>query len=233
MERFAIIGLGRFGRKLATLLTDVGAEVIAIDHSKDLVESVRDEVTMAVCLDSTDEEALRAQGIDQVDVAVVGIGANFEANVLTTVILKHLGVPRVISRATSDTRGQILARVGADDLVNPEQESAERWCSRLLSPAIMKRIELAEGYSLSHLAAPESFCHKTLAELDVRKKYRVNVVAIRRVAQPEPRVEGQAEDQTKPRPFIISVPMADTVIQPGDVLLVIGSDEAMSSLPIK
>ena len=101
MAKYAVIGLGRFGRRLATLLSDAGAEVAAIDHRREVVESIRDEVALAVCLDSTDEQALHAQGVDKVDVAIVGIGKDFENTVLTTVILKQLGVPRVISRATT------------------------------------------------------------------------------------------------------------------------------------
>lgn len=226
MERFAIIGLGRFGRKLATDLAEAGADVIAIDHNRDVVESVRDKVSLAVCMDSTDEDALLAQGVDKVDAAVVGIGANFEANLLTTVILKQLGVPRVISRATTPIRGQILTRVGADGIVNPEEETAERWSGRLLAPAIMERIELAEGYTLAQVAAPAGFYHKTLGDLSIRQKYKVNVVAIRRIPP--------ASGDGKRRPAeIISVPMADTVVQPQDVLLVIGSDDAIQTLPTK
>src|SRR6056297_2976590 len=130
MERYAVIGLGRFGFRLAELLTQAGAEVIAIDRRRDLVDAIRDRVGLAVALDSTDEEALRTQGIDKVDVAVVGIGTDFEANVLSVVTLKQLGLQRVIARATTPIRAKILSRVGADDIVNPENESAERWSNR-------------------------------------------------------------------------------------------------------
>jgi len=226
MERFAVIGLGRFGMRLATLLADAGAEVIAVDRVRELVESVRDRVAIAVCLDGMDEEALRAQGIDKVDVAIVGIGTSFEDAALTTAILKQIGVPRVISRATTTTRAQILTRIGADDIVNPERESAERWCHRLLAPTIMERIALAEGYSLVQVAAPETFFNKTLKELAIRNRYEVNVVAIRRTVQ-----ETDDHGRTTTRQFVISVPMPDSVIQPGDVLLLIGSDKAIAAFP--
>ena len=224
MERFAVIGMGRFGRRLAMMLAQAGAEVVAIDRRRDLIEQVRDHVSLAVALDSTNEDALRAQGIDKVDVAVVGIGTDFEAAALTTVILKQLGVARVISRATSEVRGQVLGRIGADDIVNPEQESAEKWASRLLAPSIIERLELAEGFSLVQVPVPPSFYGKTLEQLAIRRKYRVNVVAIRR------RLE-QADEEGKPRHFVITVPMADSTIQEGDVLVIIGSDEAISSFP--
>ena len=225
MGRFAIIGLGRFGKRLAMLLSDAGADVIAIDRQKELVETVRDRVALAVCLDSTNADALRAQGIDRVDVAVVGIGAAFEENALTTAILKQLGVRRVISRATTSIRGQILMRIGADDIVNPEREAAERWSSRLISPKIMERIELAAGYSLSQVAAPASFHNKTLEDLAIRKKHNVNVVAIRRDVE---QIDADGKKTTSQQ--IISVPMPDSVIAPGDVLLLIGSDQAIEAI---
>ena len=226
MARFAVIGLGRFGQRLAGLLAEAGAEVIGIDRRREIVESVRDRVTLAVCLDSVDEEALHAQGIDKVDVAVVGIGTSFEASVLTTAILKQLGVPRVISRATTNTRAQILARIGADEIVNPEKEAAERWCNRLLAPSIMERIELADGYSLVEVVAPASFHHKTIRQLEIAKKFRVSVVAIRRRLE-----EQQGRSAAAGRDYIISVPLADTEIVPDDVLILVGSDEAIADFP--
>ncbi len=220
MQKFAVIGLGRFGMRLARLLADSGAQVIAIDRKRERIEAVRDRVDRAVVLDSTDEQSLKAQGIDKVDVAVVGIGTDFEANALTTVILKQqLGVPRVISRATTTVRGQILSRIGADDTVNPERESAERWSKHLLAPSIMEQIELAEGYSLVQIAAPSAFAGKTLKDLAISSKYQVNVIAIRRI------IHGQDDK------VVISAPMADTIIEPEDILLVIGGDEAIASLP--
>jgi len=225
MERFAVIGLGRFGSMLARLLARAGADVIAVDSDKDCVEAIRDDVSLAVCLDATDPEAIKSQGIDKVDVAVVGVGESFEDNVLTTVTLKELNVPCVISRATSRVRAEILSRVGADDIANPEKESAQRWKNRLMAPSIMDRIELAEGASLVQLAAPQSFYNKTLAQLDLRKNYRVNVVAIRRTMK---EVE---EDRTTPRQFVISVPAGDTAVQEGDILILIGNDDAIENLP--
>lgn len=227
MERFAVIGLGRFGMRLARLLAEAGAEVIAVDRQIQLVEAARDSAALAVCLDSTEAEALRSQGIDKVDVAVVGIGSAFEAAALTTVILKELGVARVISRATTRVRGQILSRIGADEIVNPEREAAERWRSRLMAPAVIERIELAEGSSLTQIAAPKAFFGKTLEQLDVRKKYNVTVVAVRRTTE-----ESDEDGRKTTRQFIISVPMPDTEIRPGDILLLIGRDEAMEEFPM-
>jgi trk system potassium uptake protein TrkA len=226
MERFAVIGLGRFGMRLAIELADAGAEVIAVDRDREIVEQIRDRVTLAVCLDATDEQALLAQGIDKVDAAIVGIGTNFEESVLTTAILKQIGVPRVISRAGTTIRGQILARVGADDVVNPERESAERWRNRLLAPAVLERSVLAKGYSLVQVEAPSSFHERTLGDLAIGSRYKVLVVAIRRTTD-EPDADGKAG----PRQTLISAPGPDSMIQPGDVLVLIGADAAIEAFP--
>lgn len=224
MEKFAIIGLGRFGARLAKLLAKSGAEVIAIDRDQTLVEAIRDEVARAVCLDTTDEHALKSQAIDAVDTAIVGIGTAFEQAVLTTVLLKQLGVRRVICRATNDIRALILTKSGADDIVNPEQESADRWRNRLIAPMLTERIELAEDFSLIQATAPERFLGKTLGEIDVRKNYQVQVVAIRRTAE-----DVDADGIKRTREVVISVPMAETQIKLNDIILLIGSDEAIKA----
>ena len=225
MERFAVIGLGRFGKRLATLLSDAGAEVIAVDINRELVDAVRDDVALAVCLNATDIEALRSQGINKVDVAVVGMGDAFEDTVMTTVLLKQLDVPRVISRAATSIRANILRRVGADDVVNPERESAHRWCNQLLAPAIVTQFELGEGYSLAQVVAPESFYGKTLAELSLRQKHNVNIVAIRR--------KDSGEQFNEEHEAVVSLPTAGTTIEPGDLLLLVGNDAAMRAFPTK
>ena len=224
VQRFAVIGLGRFGMKLAQALTRAGAEVIAIDTDRNLVEQVRDEVALAVRLDATDEEALRAQGIDKIDCAIVGIGTDFEANALAVSSLKAIGVARVIARAGSEVRGKILERIGADAVVFPERESALRWSSRLMLPHLREYIELGEDHALVQIRAPAKFANKTPAELALRQRYHVNLVAIRRSIIVES--EGRSASAET-----ISVPTAETKILPSDVLILIGSNEALSALP--
>ena len=221
MEKFAVIGLGRFGGRLARLLAEAGAEVIAVDNNRNEVESISDEVTLAVCLDSTDPEALRSQGIDKVNTAVVGMGEDFEANVMTTVILKQMGVPHVISRAPTKIRADILSRVGADDIVNPERESAERWRNQLLAPSVITQFELGDGCSLAQVAAPGGFHGKSLSQLALPEKYGVSVVAIRRTPEGVP-------GRTVP---VVALAVAETVIDPGDLLLLVGNDEAIRLFP--
>ncbi len=222
-QRIAVIGLGRFGMKLAQALAAAEAEVIAIDRHRQIIEDLRDQVTLAVKMDATEKDALISQGIDNVDVAVVAIGTDFEANILVTSTLKAIGVPRVISRAGSERRGEILKRVGANQIVFPEHESANQWVHRLLLPKLIQSIELGEGHSLAQMPAAKQFCNKTLRQLELRAAHQVNLVAIRRPVA--------ADQQGQEGTYQIVVPMADTHIRPDDILWLVGSNDAIAALP--
>ncbi len=225
MRKFAIIGLGRFGRKLAVSLASSGAEVIAIDKNRELVDEIRDMVSHAVRLDSTDEEALLAQGVDKIDVAVVGIGGEqggFESAILTVVNLKAIGVPLVYARAETHTAGEVFMKIGATDVIYPEVESAQRWTYKLIAPQISDKIDFAPGYSLAKLKAPASFDGRSLIDLQLRQKYNINLVAIKRGDNcPDKKQHGQ----------IINVPMPHTIIYKDDMLMVAGSDPDLARLP--
>lgn len=225
-QEFAVIGLGRFGSRLAVTLTNNGAEVIAIDRDARLVEAIRNDVTVAVRLDSTVEEALRAQGVDQVDAAIVGIGEDFESTVLTVATLKAIGVPKIFARAESDTQAKILADIGAATIINPERESAFRWAHRLMLPNLRQYVELGEGHSMIYTVAPPAFHNKTLLELQLRAKYGVNLVAINRTVR-----DRSKDPESRTAVQTISVPSAATTILPDDVLVLVGSNESLSNLP--
>ena len=223
MKSFAVIGLGRFGQKLAIALSMSGAEVIAIDIDREQIELIRDQVSLAVRLDSTDENALRSQGVDKVDVAIIGIGQNkggFEAAVLTVVNLKNLGIPDIYARAEHEIGGQVFEAVGATQVIYPEIESAHRWAYKLIAPQIGEKIDFAPGYSLARVKAPASFCDKKLIDLQLRQKYNINLVAIKRGDE-------AGIDTGK----IINVPMPQTVIFENDILMVAGSDADLARLP--
>lgn len=227
-KKFAVIGLGRFGMRLARTLAGAEEEVIAIDMNPKLVEEIRDEVTLAVGLDSTDAEALKAQGVDQVDVAVVGIGESFEATALTVATLKLLDVPHIVARAQRDIQGKILKSIGADEIVLPEGESAIRWAHRLTLPNLKEYVELGEGYSMIYMVAPAMFHNKTLQELQLRNEHGVNLIAIKRTTATKP--DGKPAKGISPS---VSVPDANTKIMHGDVLVLVGSNDALSQLPNK
>lgn len=226
MRRFAVIGLGRFGQKLAIALAMSGAEVIAIDKNREEIELITDQVSHAVRLDSTDEQALKSQGVDKVDVAIVGIGqggGGFESAILTVVNLRQMGIKQIYARAENLIAGEVFSKVGATEVIYPEIESAERWAYKLIAPQIGEKIDFAEGYSLARIKAPASFNGKTVMDLQLRQKYNVNLVLIKR---------GENSKQTKAeKGKIINVPMPGTVVYEGDILMVAGSDVDLAKLP--
>jgi len=224
MRRFAVIGLGRFGQKLAIALAMSGAEVIAIDRNRNEVELIRDQVSLAVRLDGTDEEALKSQGVDKTDVAIIALGQeSFEAAILTVVNLRQMGIKQIYARAESLIAGEVFSKVGATEVIYPEIESAQRWAYKLIAPQIGEKIDYAPGYSLARIKAPPSFDGKTVMDLQLRQKYNVNLVLIKRGD------EARAK-KTEKGPNI-NVPMPGTVVYQDDILMVAGSDADLASLP--
>jgi trk system potassium uptake protein TrkA len=227
MKRFAVIGLGRFGKKLAIALAMSGAEVMAIDKDRNEIELIRDQVSHAVRLDSTDEEALKAQGVDKIDVAIIGIGQGtgrgFESAILTVVNLKQMGVKQICARAEDPIAGEVFSKIGATEVIYPEIESAQRWAYRLIAPQIGEKIDFAPGYSLARIKAPASFDGKTVMDIQLRQKYNVNLVGIKR--------DENSKAKKAEKRGIINVPMPNTVIYENDILMVAGSDADLAKLP--
>ena len=162
--------------------------------------------------------------MDKVDVAIVGIGQGgraFESAVMTVVNLKAIGVKRICARAQSLTAGEVFSAVGATEVIYPEMESAQRWAYKLIAPHIDDKIDFAPGYSLARLKAPASFDGETIMDLQLRQKYNVNLIAIKR----------DEEKKAKKGSDIINVPMPGTVVNAGDILMVAGSDTDLAELP--
>ncbi len=228
-RRIAVIGLGRFGTALARRLALHGVEVIAIDSDNVLVHEISDEVALAVRLDSTDESALRSQEVEQVDACVVAIGENFEAALLTTVICKkNLRIPQVICRAQTKFHAQIFSQIGADEVIQPEQNAGDMLGRRLAHPRVNDYITLGEGFTVVELEAPAKFVGKTIREIDLRSAWSVNLIAIQRETGQAPRDDNQdGVMSTK----LISVPLPEDRIQVSDVLFLAGSEEALARLP--
>lgn len=208
---YAIIGLGRFGASLARALMGSGNDVLGIDSDAQLVQRLSDELTHVAILDATDEDALREIDIMSFETVVVAIGADFESNLLTTVALKNLGVPTVISKAVTRRQRDILTRVGADRVVQPEFDAGRRLAEELLAPTVLERVHLGPGHSVVELVAPRSLVQQTLAQSDLRARLGVTVLLIKR------------DDQ------IIVSPPADTVLLPSDMLLVLGDNEQLQT----
>ncbi len=218
MKRYAVIGLGLLGRTVARELSARGLEVIAVDLDGELVQAIADEVTLAVRLDSTNREALLRQGIDQVDAALVAIGENFQASVLTTALLKEFGVKRVVSRAVTEQEAKILKLVYADQVVLAEEWVARRLAQQLASPSLLDMVELSPGMSLARVEAAPEMWGKTLSSLKFRQRYGLNVVAV---------IKPENEEREVAQTLL---PDPDAMIDEGDVLLVDGTDEAIEML---
>ncbi len=220
MKRYLVIGLGQFGSELAKALYEKGSDVIAIDSNLDLVEGMKDSVSSAVCLDCTDEESLRAMNIDDVDAAIVSIGENIEASILTTAILKELGVETIVARSAGAIHGKILEKVGATRIISPEINIADQLARSLVSPGLLEHITLPDGHTIFQVKAREDFFGKTLIELDFRRNYGLLVVAIqRRVATISE--SGEVFYDVKN----ISLPSATEAINKDDILVLVGMKE--------
>lgn len=225
MTKIAVIGLGRFGMSLARELGAGGAQVIAIDRNASLVNEIRDIVDIAVKLDSTDETALRSQEVHRVDVCVVAIGENFEAALLTTVIAKRMDIPKVICRAQTAFHSEIFSQIGADEVIQPEMQGGEYLGKRLANDHIDRYIPVADGFTMIELHAPRAFHGKTLLQLELRAKYSINLVGIKR------RVILESDGETTEERKLISVPLPDDQIEADDLLVVVGANEALAKLP--
>lgn len=179
-KQFAVIGMGRFGLSVAKALSDMGFDVLAIDTDEHRTQAVSNIVTHAVSADSTDEEALRALGIRNFDVVVVAIGQDIQASILTTLILKDLGLPIIIVKAQNELHGKVLQKIGADKVIYPERDMGLRVAHHLTSPNILDYIELSDEYSIVELRVTKGMLGKNLKELDIRAEFGCNVMAIKR-----------------------------------------------------
>lgn len=211
----AVIGLGDFGRAACIGLARAGADVIAIDRNMDRLNLVKDEVALAIRLDATHRDSLEAQQVNQADVLVAAIGQNFEAQVLVVVHARAMGIKRIVARALTEDHRRVLEAVGASEVFNLEEEAAGNLVQRLTISNIRKYFELADGFSLVEVEAPTGAVGRSVRELDLRQQFRVNLVAIKRMARG---ADGAPEVKE-----LKTVPMPDDVIQAGDVLALAGS----------
>ena len=211
MKRVAVFGLGRFGSSVAVTLAQAGVEVLAVDKNRNLVEQVKNDVTEAVSFDATDRDNLESQSVGDMDAVVVGIGDNFEAAVIVTLLCKkELGVERVIAKALNARQRRVLELLGAE-VVQPEEQMG-RWLAENLvhDSSVVNFVELPEGFSLLRIRTPAGWEGKTLGELRLLSQQRLNLI---QVVRPRP----DAEEPEK-----VALPSGQFRLQAGDQLDVIG-----------
>ncbi len=205
-KEFVVVGLGRFGGSIVKELIRLGADVLAIDSSSERVDEYAKIATQAVVADTTDEEVIKSLGIRNFEHVIIAIGENIQASILTTLILKDLGVQQITVKAQNDYHARVLRKIGADHVVHPERDMGIRIANNMMSNNVLDYLELSDEHSIMEIKANERIAGFSLIDLDIRAKYGINIVGIKR---------GES---------IIISPAADDKILLGDILLVIGAD---------
>ncbi|PIQ89919.1 MAG: potassium transporter TrkA [Candidatus Omnitrophica bacterium CG11_big_fil_rev_8_21_14_0_20_42_13] len=215
MEQFMVIGLGNFGFNVASALSEAGKQVIAVDVNSKKAEEISDKVRKAVTADIRDRKALaELVSANKIDAAIISLGNRLEASILATVYLKELKVARIIAKASNEDHGTILQAVGANEVIFPEREIANKLARRLVKPNLIDYIPMAEEYGIVELCVPDDFIGKTLMELQLRNKYRVEVIAIKNVLSDK---------------FTI-VPGGNYKIEPDTVMVIVGKNEYIEKI---
>lgn len=215
-RRYAVIGLGQFGRAIATKLARKGAEVIAIDNSEVNVQQIKDEVALAVVMDATDPKALKAQGIEEMDAVVLAIGKDFESQLLCAAHLTEMEVNRIIARAHGKHQRMIMQKIGITEILSPEDEVGKIVAERLLNPNLISYLELPDDYEIVEIRAPKGILNRTLEDVGLRDKYKLTVITIKREFS-EMRNGMEHTEQ-----HVLGVPSSKTVISENDTLMIFG-----------
>jgi trk system potassium uptake protein len=220
MKQYVVIGAGRFGSAVAVTLAEKGKQVMVLDKDEHVVQRLSDVVTQALQVDVTDGSALDSLALGEMDVAVIGIGGSLEASILTTMQLKEMGVKMVVAKATTRSDKKILSRVGADRIVFPERDMGIRVANSLISPTIFDYIQVSPGFGIVETKVPESMQGQTLGEANIRSRFGVDVVAMRRQA---PQLDKKGESELKST--LIIAPQASEVLNKNDILVIIGEEK--------
>lgn len=229
MNKICVIGLGRFGLELAERLAGNGMEVLAVDSDQELVDRVKDKVALPVRADATNVETLRSLGVDTMDMVIVAIGEDFQAAELALMAAQELKVPRIIARANDHLKKRILERLNADLVIMPEEEAAIRLAQRLTMSKAIESLELDKDHSIVHLVAPVKTVGVAMAKLDLRKRYSINLVAIKRRTSHTMMITKEAlassANSSIESEGRVMIPGGDTEIHSNDVLIIVGKDE--------
>ncbi len=214
MRRVVVIGLGIFGFNIVKDLYENGLEVVAVDKNKEIIQKIRDFSTKAIVADGTDKEVLESLGIQPDDVVIISFGEDLSASTLITLHLKELKVKHIIVKAPNEDHKRVLEKVGANEVIIPEREMADKVARSLISPNVLDYIPLSEDYTICEIAPPPSFYGKTIAELHLRTKYHVEVIAVKEMLPDR----------------ITMIPRADFVVKDSDILVVIGKEQDVQKI---
>jgi trk system potassium uptake protein TrkA len=217
--QIAVIGLGVFGMSLVKTLAEDGANVIAVDNKMAHLDEVKGIVANTICFDATDADQLKSHGITDVDIAVIAIGERFEPVVLISMELVKAGVKQVYARTNSDTQQQILEKIGVTEVIHPERQVAERMGISLHRRGMKDLLELGDDLSVLEIEAPESMVDQTLSELNLRKRYRINILTIKRRTED---TDDGSEESDSGDFHSVGIPDASSKIKSGDRLVLMG-----------
>ncbi len=217
-KKYAVIGIGQFGRAIAKALSQKGAEVMALDTDPEVIDDIAEHVALAVVLDATDKKALLSQDINDFDAVVVAIGQDFEKVLLCSVTLQDLGVKRIISRANGRNQRYILEKIGIKEILSPEYEIGIIVAERLRNPSIVSYLQFPDEYRIAELKTPDGIANRTLEEIDLRDKYKLSLITIKQ------EIEIKVKDESVIEQHIEGVPNSKTIIMPTDTLVVFGKN---------
>ncbi|MBM7562285.1 potassium channel family protein [Fusibacter tunisiensis] len=211
-KQFVVIGCGRFGESLAVKLAEMGSEVMAVDASAEIIQNISDKVTYAVQADVTDENAIKALGIRNFDVAIISIGSDIQASILVTLMVKEMGIKHIVAKAQNTMHAKVLYKIGANRVVFPEKEMGIKVAKSLISSNVLELIDLAPDYSILEINMNDEWIGKTLVEINMRRRYSISVIAIRRGDEMDINVE------------------PDQVLLKDDILVVVGHNKDLEKI---
>jgi len=211
-KQYAIIGLGRFGASIAKTLYELGNEVLAVDKNEKIVQEISEHVTYAVQADGTDEKNLKSLGIRNFDVAIIAMASDVQANIMTTILIKEMGIKYVVAKASNGIHAKVLEKIGVDKIVFPEVDMGVRVANNLVSSNIIDYIELSQDYRIIEILCLNQWVNKTIKELNIRLEYKVTLIAI------------------KNQNNINISPDSDDILQPDDILMVLGKNDDLNKL---
>lgn len=215
VKQFVVFGLGRFGMSVAMSLSEAGYEVMAVDKSEEKIQEISTVVTQAVQADATDLDTLKALGIRNFDVAIVAIGKDMQSSIMTTLLLKELEISYVVAKASTDTHKKVLEKLGADRIVSPEFDMGKRIANNLIAGNIIDYIQLSHDYSIMEIPILPEWSNHTIAQLDIRAQYGINIIAVERGSE------------------VYVTPGPDDILKEDDLLVIVGNNRSIQELEEK